>query len=135
MQYTDVAHLCSIFEAAKLYFCPGRDCINLGDFKAFILMVAVKNKCRDAVMQLLENPLSKPNSADNNCFGSALAVASTLASQFINCELGDGLHEKSASEKGQVSLFPWAVVCGHAAVVRVLAEKGADINAKDSGGT
>src|SRR5213078_2502875 len=95
----DAEHFCSIFEAAKLYFCPSRDHIrdhiNLDDFKGFILIVAVKNKCQDAVLQLLEEPIAKVGSPDNNSFGSALAVASTLASQFIKHEWNDGLHEKS----------------------------------------
>ena len=129
----DAEHFYSIFEAAKLYFCPSRDHINLDDFKGFILIAAVKNKCQDAILQLLEEPIAKIGSSDHNPFGSALPVASTLASQFIKHEWIDGLHEKSERDKSQTSLFSWAAQCGHTAVVQVLMEKGADVDAKDEG--
>jgi ankyrin repeat protein len=87
-------------------------------------MVAVKNKCQDAIMRLLENPTSKTSSAENNYFGSALAVASTLASQFIEHQLNDRLHKNPERDKSQTPLFPWAVQCGHVAVVQLLLEKG-----------
>jgi ankyrin repeat protein len=129
---TDAEHLYSIFEAAKWYFCPSRDHVNLDDFKGIILITAVKNKCQDAIMQLLENPTSKASSSDNSCFESALAVASTLASQFIKQELNDELHKNSERDNSQISLLSWAVQCRHIAVVQVLIEKSADVDAKDN---
>ena len=130
----DAEHFGSVLEAAKLYFCSSRDDVNLDDFKAFIIMVAVKNKCQDAIMRLLENPTSKTSSSENNYLGSALAVASTLASQFIEHQLNDGLHENFERDKSQMSLFFWAAHCGHVAVVQLLLEKGADVEAKDQSG-
>lgn len=79
-------------------------------------MVAVKNKCRDAIMQILESPTNS-GSSESNYFGNALSVASTLASQFIRHELNDWLHEKSEHKRSQVTLFFWAVQCGYAEVV------------------
>src|SRR5580700_6981715 len=91
--HTDVEHLYSVFETAKLYFGLSPDHVdpNPDDFKGFILMVAVKNKYKDTVKRLREDAISRVSSLDDNRFGSALAVASTLASQFIKRELSDGM--------------------------------------------
>jgi ankyrin repeat protein len=117
-----------------LYFRFIRDYASLDDFKAFVIMVSVKNKCQDAMMRLLENPTSKTSSSENNDLGSALDVASTLASQFMGHQLSDESRENSERDKSQISLFSWAVHCGHVAVVRLLLEKGADVEAKDQDG-
>jgi ankyrin repeat protein len=82
-------------------------------------------------MQLLQNPISKADSPDENRFGSVLAVASALASQFIKHELNDGLHKNSERDKTQISLFSWAAQCGHVTVVRLLPEAKADVEAKN----
>ena len=81
-------------------------------------------------MQLLENSSSEANSCDNHCSTSILAVASTLASQFIKHELSHEIHKDFERKIGQISLLYWAVLCGHTAVARVLIEMGADIDVK-----
>jgi ankyrin repeat protein len=96
-------------------------------------MVAVKNKCQNTIMQLLEHPTSNSGSSKSNFFGNALVVASTLASQFIRQELNDGLHGNSKHDRSQVTLFSWAAQYGYVAVVQLLIEEGADVNAKDGG--
>lgn len=121
--FADAQYLCSIIEATKLYFF-GRICghVNLDDFKGFILMVAVKNEYRDAIIQILGSPTTNMSSIKSKEFGNVLSVSSVLASQFIKRELNDRLPENSRYNRSQVTLFSWAAQDGHTAVVQLLLE-------------
>jgi ankyrin repeat protein len=136
ISFADATFLCSVFEAAKLYFfCPHRDRVDLGNFKGFILMFAVKNRCEDAIMRLMDNATSKDGPTKN--YGQkALLIGLALASQFVRHELDDEWHSISDARKDpKMSLFAWAVYCGHVDVARLLIEYGADVAEKDSKGS
>ncbi|KAH0544335.1 hypothetical protein FGG08_001476 [Glutinoglossum americanum] len=108
--------------------------VNFDDFKAFVLLFAVKDGCRDVIMRLLENPTSESGSSESDSFCNALVVARTLASQSIRHQLSDGLHEGPKRNSIRMPLLPWAASKGHEAVVRLLIEKGAELDLKDEVG-
>ena len=90
---TDAQFFCSVVEAAKSYFfCRDCDHVNIDDFRAFILITAVKNKCKDEIIRLMKNPISSRGFRERNGSEILLTVASTLASQFIENGLDNGLY-------------------------------------------
>ncbi|MCJ1263997.1 hypothetical protein MMC22_003868 [Lobaria immixta] len=121
----DASHLCAILEAVHYYLsCRHREGAYLDDLKALILLVAVKNQLRDTVMRLLENPVSSNDSPQTNCYEHASVVASRLASQFIKNDLNDRLVQELEKDRTEISLFSWALQCGHVAVVKLLMVEG-----------
>jgi ankyrin repeat protein len=131
MLCADARYLCSIVEAAKLYFfCRSNGPVNLEDLKGFILMVAVKNDCQNTIMQSSEHSTSSIGPSETGSPGSALIAASTLVSQ-----LSDGLLEKSTGDLSQVTLFDWALLYGYEALGNLLLmEKIADVKTKNAEG-
>lgn len=130
--FVDAELLCTIFEAAKFYFFNrSSNHINHDDFRGFILIVAVKNKRHDTAMRLLENYIPKTSFLENDCLEGALAVASTLASQFVKQQLIDKLHANSERDWSRISLFSWAVQCGYVTVVQLLFVEGLSVSGED----
>lgn len=75
-------------------------------------------------MRLLENPVSSNDSPETNCYEHASVVASRLASQFIKNDLNDRLVQELEKDRTEISLFSWALQCGHVAVVKLLMVEG-----------
>lgn len=109
-----------------MYFRYSRAGVDLDSFKAFIIIVAVKNSCQATVMPLLENLISKPGPSEKPSSRSALIVASSLASHFNGHRLEGELHDQSGNNN--TSLYPWALQQGQVKLVEwLLSEKVVDV--------
>ena len=117
----DAQFLCCLIETANFYFYDRRAThSNLKEFKAYVLLTAVKNQREDTVTLLLQRTSVNDDTLDGNSEGGPATVASQLASQQIAYQLNEQILPDSNPQRSTISLFSWAVQCGLALLVRVL---------------
>ena len=115
----DAQHFGCLVEATNFYYFGRRaKHASLENLKAYVLITAVKNQRTDVIQRLLQRTIPNENAFESQVDGGPMVVASMLASQRIANQM------KETSELGlqgsTISLFPWAVQCGLAPLVKVL---------------
>lgn len=98
---------------------------DLDDLKAYVLLTAVKNQRKDVVVRLLQQTTMKTDRLDRNRKGGAPSVALSLASLCLKSppeNQGEGTEPDDNRENG-LSLWVWAIQCGHLSLVEVLMDE------------
>lgn len=98
---------------------------DLDDLKAYVLLTAVKNQRKDVVVRLLQQTTMKRDRLDRNRKGGAPSVALSLASLCLKSppeNQGEGTEPDDNRENG-LSLWVWAIQCGHLSLVEVLMDE------------
>lgn len=90
------------------------------DFKAYVLIFAIKNDFQETVARLWPGISFRKDYLGNGYRGSLSTVALSLASQPNNNDPREGFDKKSYVSTSISSLFEWAVESGHAALVASL---------------
>ena len=102
---------------------------SLDDLKAFVLLTAVKNLHDDFVERLLHKTSWKECRPIDGLEGGAPCVAVSMASQHLKRELNHQLmvvglfkDEYDDHRRQKITLWSWAIRCGHLSLFELLAE-------------
>ena len=112
--------------------CRTAESSSLADLRAFVLLTAVKNQERDIVARLLQLTTLTNNVLKAKHEQCALTMAHSLASQQTKQILDERVLEEFRNERWRLSLFSWAVQCGHTSVVELLINENPSCNLADS---
>lgn len=116
------------------HFDFDQNIVGLSGFKGLLLMVTVKNRCGEAIMQLVKESEAEVNPI-NEHGQNALEVGLALASEFIRSHVSsDTLHSASSAPETTMPLLTWAVIHGHVEVLGLLIAYGANITEKNHEG-
>ena len=97
---------------------------NKEDFEAYLLLTAIKNHLdQKNLARLSEELCLKPPSTNGKSMERAHHVAYTLAHQEMRHGRNEEVLAGSYSERSKLSLFAWAIQCGHVTLVKLLVEE------------
>ena len=122
----DLQYLKCLSEAAISYHDnPRIGDTHIDDFIAFVLLIAVKNRCENLVDQTYQKLYSTGELISTGPGAGVLKVAFHIATQYIKSR-NDGQmldHDMSKGELSSLPLWYWAMKHGHADLVKVFLDE------------